>query len=87
MEELPKYTSSVSPAQVIHIGASNLGELIKDGSILRAVRQAYTIAVDHTLFYSLAVACVAIPLGAAMEIKNVKQVAQQRKAMKAELEK
>lgn len=75
------------PAQVLSVGATNLSKLATDQSVLRAIREAYTIAVDNTIIFALAAACVAIPLGALLEVKNVKQVASQRKVTEAEQEK
>lgn len=83
---MPAYTSAVSPAQVIAVGATGLDKIAATPVILQELRRAYSEAVRDPLIFALAAACFAFPFACAMEQLNIKKIAEERK-IKSDLEK
>ncbi|KAI9879023.1 MAG: hypothetical protein M1830_009822 [Pleopsidium flavum] len=79
INEIQTRTPTIPPSSIIAAGVTNLESLIKDPTTLRAIRGAYSKAVTNTLIYALVAACLAIPFAFAMEWRNVKQAARERR--------
>ncbi len=47
--------------------------------MLRALREAYAVAISNTMYFSLAVAAMALVVAGGVEWLNVKVVARERK--------
>lgn len=76
--EISLRTSSISPADIIKAGASNLQSLAVLPHTLRALREAYAAALRGVFVFALAAACMALLFTFGMERRNVKRVAQER---------
>lgn len=53
--------------------------LAPTASVLRALREAYAVAISNTMYFSLAVAAMALVVAGGVEWLNVKVVARERK--------
>ncbi|PQE02873.1 efflux pump antibiotic resistance protein [Rutstroemia sp. NJR-2017a BBW] len=83
---VPTHTSAVSPADVIEVGATGLQSLARSSStVLVALRDAYADAIQDTMYYALATACVALPFACGMQWLNIKKVAEERREAKLQL--
>lgn len=78
LKEVPKYTSAVPAQLVVDVGATSLSSLTTVPSVLEALRTAYAKSFSNTMYFSLAIACLAVPTACAMEWLNVKKVAAER---------
>ena len=78
-KEVPRQTSAIPAQRVIDVGASGLHLLTKSPAVLAALRKAYSASVSKTMYFSLAVAGVALMVAFGMEWLNVKKVAAKRK--------
>jgi uncharacterized transporter YbjL len=76
---LKKSTSKVTPEAVLAAGATRLETLSLDPKTLRVVQSAFSLGVVNTIIFALVLACIAVPMAFAMEWKNVKRVAAERK--------
>lgn len=76
-EEIPKHTKAISPAAVVQAGPTAL-RLAETPAILRALQEAYAAAIQRTMYFSLATACVALPFALGMEWLNVKKIAEEK---------
>jgi len=84
VEEIPKRTDAVSSAAVLKVGPTALTLLAKTPAILRALRDAYSEAIQRTMYFSLATACVALPFALGMQWLNVKKVAKEKEKEKVQ---
>ncbi|KAK7972352.1 MFS general substrate transporter [Apiospora saccharicola] len=75
---VPKYTSAVSPGEVVQVGATGLQIVATAPGVLGALRMAYVEAVRRTIILGLAAMCFVVPLSCAMEWVNLKRVAEKR---------
>ncbi|KAH8654969.1 major facilitator superfamily domain-containing protein [Tricladium varicosporioides] len=75
VSEVQKRTPGISPADVLAIGATNIGSLSTSAAIVRNIRDAYSSATTKTLTLALVAVCVTVPLAMLMEWKNLKKVA------------
>jgi hypothetical protein len=76
-------TTAVSPKVVIAAGATRLETLDLQPEVLKVVQGAFSFGVVNTLIFALVLACIAVPVAASMEWKNVKKVAAERDTGKA----
>lgn len=77
---IPLYTSAVSPAAVLGVGATGLRNLAGSNStLLLALREAYADAIQDAMIYAVAGVCVALPFACGMQWFNIKRVAKQRR--------
>ncbi|ORY10364.1 major facilitator superfamily domain-containing protein, partial [Clohesyomyces aquaticus] len=75
---IPRYTTTVSPLEVVAAGATGLVKLAKSYKVLRALREAYAEALQDAFVFAVVAACLAFPFGWFMEWLNIKQVAGER---------
>lgn len=78
LDEIPKHTNELPPSIVLQAGPTSLKFLAKTPSILRALQDAYAVAIQRTMYFSLAAACVALPFALGMQWLNVKKVAKRQ---------
>ncbi|MCJ1422554.1 hypothetical protein MMC29_000434 [Sticta canariensis] len=77
--EIPLHTSSISAADIIKAGASDLQSLPVLPQTLRTLREAYAVALRGVFVFALAASCMALLFTFGMEWRNVRSEAQERK--------
>lgn len=58
--------------------------LTKDLALIARLRDAYTVAISHTMIFLLATICISIPIAFGMKWLNIKDVSAEREIAKAE---
>ncbi|CAG8953636.1 hypothetical protein HYFRA_00010095 [Hymenoscyphus fraxineus] len=74
---------AISSQAVIDIGATGLSSLTNDASLVQKLREAYTVAISHTMIFLLATICISIPIAFGMKWLNIKNVSIERENTKA----
>ena len=69
---IPKVTSALDAQTVISVGPTKLAMLTRDPALLEALRGCYVVAVQYTLYLSLAAIAVALPFALGMEWRRLK---------------
>jgi hypothetical protein len=69
--DILKSPKSVSPDAVLAAGATQLESLQLKTEDLRQVQAAFSSSVAKTIIFALVLACIAVPISALMEWKNV----------------
>jgi hypothetical protein len=77
---------AISPQAVIDAGATGLTSLTRDRTLISRLRNAYTVAISHTMILLLITICVSIPVAFGMKWLNIKDVSIEREKEKAEVE-
>lgn len=85
LREIPKLTDAIDPHTVVNAGPLNLKALAKSPAVLHALRNAYSLAVRDTMYYSLAAVCVTIPFAFGMQWLNIKKAARNKDVEEEEL--
>jgi hypothetical protein len=73
-------TKAVSPDVVLAAGATKLESLHLSAVDLRRVQAAFSFSVANTVIFALVLSCIAVPIAALMEWKNVIKEAAGRRA-------
>ena len=80
--EIPKLTSAISPQTAIRGGPLDLQTLATSPIVLRALREAYVIAISHIFIFATVIVCVSIPMACGMQWLNVKTISKEREDRK-----
>lgn len=78
---MPKYTTEVSPAQVLGVGAGGLNLLASSSAVLDALHRAYGEAIRELFVLGLVFACLSLPASCAMEWLNIKRESVKRRQL------
>ncbi|KAL1961855.1 hypothetical protein VTN77DRAFT_979 [Rasamsonia byssochlamydoides] len=73
----------IAPASVVAAGPTGLRSLTSSPTTLRALQDAYALAIQSVMYFSLATACAALPFAVGMQWLNVKTVAAQKEKEEA----
>jgi hypothetical protein len=81
---IPKATGDeISPQAMIDVGATGLGLLTQEPQLILKIREAYTVAISHTMILLLVTICVSVPVALGMKWLNIKEVSIERERVKA----
>lgn len=72
--EIPKMTTEISADAVINAGATGLSSLTKVPTLVRKLRDAYSIAISHVMILLVVVICISVPTALGMKWLNIKKV-------------
>ena len=75
LESVPHLAPEVSPAEVINAGPVGLPHEAPSLVVLKILRSIWNTAISRAMFFSLAMACAAVPLTLGMEFLNSKTIA------------
>ncbi|EPE30603.1 MFS general substrate transporter [Glarea lozoyensis ATCC 20868] len=83
---IPKATGDkISPQTVIDVGATGLSKLTQEPQLILKIREAYTVAISHTMILLLVTICVSVPVALGMKWLNIKEVSIERERVKASM--
>ncbi|KAI9724632.1 MAG: hypothetical protein M1828_003656 [Chrysothrix sp. TS-e1954] len=83
IEQVPKYTNTISPQTVIGNGALNLDKLTSSPSVLNGLRRAYSTAVSSTTICATVAICLSILATFGMRRLNLVKVSHEKEEAKA----